>query len=698
MTSCSRILLTGGGTAGHVNPALAIGRALGDERTAYLYVGVRDRAEADVVPRDGMPIRFVRASAYPGSRPSLEWLFFLPNLVLGTLKALWLVGGFRPNIIVGTGGYASAPVMFAAWMLRRLHLCGARIYVHEQNAAPGKLNLLVGRLADRVFVSFAETLSSFPANGVMAGYPLRRRIQAVDREAARQSLDFAVPPGRTVVFAFGGSQGARTINQAVVDALGALLPYKDRLFVIHGTGLRKSRGGYDGGRDTSERLKARYSEAERQAIESFYLARPYFHDIERVYAVADLAVVRAGAGTLNEIAALGLPAIVVPKANLPGDHQVMNARALARTGGATVLYEETRLRNGVAVEELDSAALASTILALADPSRLRTLATAIRGFVRHDALAVIAAAVEEDLASGGSVAPAAAPGSSVAQGSPTAPGATGGAADEMCQRPLGNAALADRLERASVARGRVYRIEAEIASADDRAYYVSRAASLVASPRWEARNLGVKLIGLLQARDRVALLVGLLQDRTPAPRLQRLFGGDFRQVGFIRRNALTALGRLGVVTPEVEEALLAAFADPYFEARVEAARATAALDASLGAAARERLVAALIAQLRDPWIEVAAAAAEALGRVGGEADALPALLSMQSFQYWIVRSAALRGLLSLVERGRAGNLAALEPQLRGFVLSATDFRPEFMIRSAYSGLLDTIAKRRSAGA
>lgn len=156
MTAFSRILLTGGGTAGHVNPALAIGRALGDERSAYLYVGVRGRAESDVVPREGIPITFVRASPYPGARPSAAWLPFLFNAVVGTAKAAWVIRRFRPEIIVGTGGFASAPTMFAAALLRRAGLCRARVFVHEQNAAPGKLNLLVGRLADRVFVSFPK--------------------------------------------------------------------------------------------------------------------------------------------------------------------------------------------------------------------------------------------------------------------------------------------------------------------------------------------------------------------------------------------------------------------------------------------------------------------------------------------------------------------------------------------------------------
>jgi len=674
MRAFSRILLTGGGTAGHVNPALAIGRALGDERTAYLYVGVRGRAEADVVPREGIPIRYVRASAYPGARVSPHWIGFLINLILGTISALVLIRRFRPEVIVGTGGFASAPVMFAAAALKRLGLCRACVYVHEQNAAPGKLNLLVGRLADRVFVTFPETLAAFPGNGVVAGYPLRRRIQPIDRDSARRALDFAVPLGRTVVLAFGGSQGARTINHAIVDALRFLLPHRDRLFVIHGTGLKKPGSDYDPGQDTAERMRAAYTDDERRLIETFYVSRPFFHDIERVYALSDLAVVRGGAGTLNEIAALGLPAIVVPKANLPGEHQVMNARALARTGGAVVLYEETRACEGRMAEQLDGDVLAATVLDLAVPDRLRSMADAIGRFVQRDALEVIERVVS------GEAVPAPAPDM------------------VMPAALLSNGALVSALERALSARTHDGQVASEIRSADDRAYYTNRAASLIASVRWEHRNLGVKLVGLLQARDKLPLVVGLLQDRRPAAWYKRMLGGDFEQVGFVRRNALTAIARLGVVTPEVERVLEAAFSDPYYEVRCEVARTAVALDGALDEAARRRLTSALIGLLSDRWIEVAAAAAEALGTVGGERDALPALVQLQGYRYWVVRAAGLRGLRALVQRGQAGDLAVLERELRGFVLTATDFRPEFTIRSAYAGVVDAISRERSSGA
>ncbi len=674
----SRILLTGGGTAGHVNPALAIGRAIGDDRSTYLFVGVRGRAEAVVVPKAGLPMNYVRASAFPGSRPSLSWLPFLFNLSVGTLKSIAIVTRFSPDIIVGTGGFASAPVMLAAALLRRLGLCRAGLYVHEQNAAPGRLNLLVGRLADRVFLSFPDTLAAFPVNGVLSGYPVRRQIQTVDHDTARASLDFAVPAGRLVVFAFGGSQGARTINRAMVDALGSLLPYKDRVFIIHGTGLADSGGSYDAGRDTAARLDTRYSEAERRAIETFYVARPFFHDIERVYGVTGLAVVRGGAGTLNELASLGLPAIVIPKVNLPGEHQVMNARALERAGGAIVLYEETRLEDGRAVEELDGRVLASAIVHLLDDApRLSAMSLASRQFLQHDAIEVIRTTLQEEDA--GKVVSGAQAG--VIAGVPPL---------------LSPAALLPRLERAWAAHRSSYRVEIEIPARGDRTYYVSRATSLLSDGRWELRNLGVKLVGLLQARDKLPLVLALFRDRRPAAWYKRLLGGDFEQVGFIRRNAVTAIGRLAVVTPDVEAALLVGISDPYYEVRSETARVVAVLEGGLSQAGRSALVAGLVTLLTDRWLEVVAASADTLGRIGGEHDARPVLLALESHRYWVVRAAALRGLASLVERGCAGDLAELEHHLRRFVLTATDFRPEFAIRTSYARVIDAIQTRRGS--
>ena len=687
----ARVLMTGGGTAGHVNPALAIGRHLGSDGAAFLFVGVRGRAEEQVVPREGIPIRFVRASGFPGRRPSVALVRFAADLLAGTLKAAWILLRFRPDVIIGTGGFASAPVVFAAALLRRVRLTRAGVFIHEQNAAPGLANQVAGRLADRVFVTFRQTLSSFPGNGVLAGYPLRGRIGPIDRAAAAARLDFTVPPGRTVVFAFGGSQGARTLNRAVVDALGDLVPHRDRLFVIHGTGLFRSRE-YDASADTSARFDARYSADQRRLIGTFYVSRPYFHDIECVYALADLVAVRAGAGTLNEVASLGLPAIVVPKSNLPGEHQVMNARAMARHGGAEVIYEETVLEDGRLIEKVDGARLAERMLALAsDRGRLAAMGAANRGFLRCNALDEVARHIRA-FADGTPI--------DAGLGRRADTGPAGAAAADPCSasagQPLpGNQELLGRLERAAAQGGAAFTPEAAVPCADDLAYLWSRAASLLTAPAWEQRNVGVKLVGLLKAQDKLPLLLALLADRRPASGLRRLLGGDFVQVGFIRRNIITAIVRLDVVSAEVEAALLDAFADPYYEVRAEAARAAAHFGARLPS--RARFVAAVIALLHDRTIEVASAAAESLGRLGDAADALPALLAMSEARFWKVRAAALKGILSLVTRGEVRDYSALRAGLAAFVLSSTDFTPQFEIKAAYRHLMEAAQAREARG-
>jgi UDP-N-acetylglucosamine--N-acetylmuramyl-(pentapeptide) pyrophosphoryl-undecaprenol N-acetylglucosamine transferase len=670
MSERRRILLTGGGTAGHVNPALAIGRALAGEGTRFLFVGVRGRAEAEVVPREGIPIRFVRASGYPGARPSLELVRFAANLAVGVVQACVILLTFRPDVVVGTGGFASAPVMFAAAFLRRLRLARPSLFVHEQNAAPGKLNRAIGRLADRVFVTFPETLRDFPSNGLLTGYPLRRRIAKIDRDDARAQLDFEVPAGRQVVFVFGGSQGARTINRAIVDALGALIPFADRLFVIHGTGLVK-RGEYDAAQDTDARLSSRYSAEERRQIATFYVNRPFFYQIERVYALADLVVARAGAGSLYELASLGLPAIVIPKANLPGDHQVMNARAMARCGGAVVIYEEAAIAGGEIVEQVDGRRLAEAIRELlSDPSRLAEMGRSSRAFSQRDALSIIERCV---------------------RGESGCPPPDRSAADAPLEPIPSNAQLLSLLERAAAQRGTRYAPEDAVPSAGDREYFVSRAASLLVSADWERRNLGVKLIGLLHARDKLPLLLALVNDKRPAAWVKRMVGGDYEQVGFIRRNVMTALGRLGVVTPEVEAALIAGFDDPYFEVRAEAARTSAQLAGQLPD--RTRVIAGLKRLLGDRWLEVAAAGALALGRIGRADDALPALLALQDARFWRLRAAALEGVLLLVERGEGGDPGPLTASLARFVLTSTDFKPEFQIKRLYGRVLHAVTAR-----
>jgi UDP-N-acetylglucosamine--N-acetylmuramyl-(pentapeptide) pyrophosphoryl-undecaprenol N-acetylglucosamine transferase len=672
MQEIKRILLAGGGTAGHVNPALAIGSALATAETRLLYVGVRGRVEEEVVPREGIPIKYIRASGYPG-RLSLKMVPFLLNLLIGTLQSLFILLRFRPEIIVGTGGYVSAPVIIASLILSKLRLGSSRIFIHEQNAIPGKLNQIMGRFAHKVMVTFPETLSSFPGNGALVGYPLRKRIAQVNRTEASQRIDFRIPEGRKVVFVFGGSQGARTINRALVDALGHLIPYRDSLFIIHGVGLSKSHD-YNPLKDTETRLRQLYGVEQLRDIEGFYTYRAFFHNIELCYALSDLIVTRGGAGSLNEISAMGKPAIVIPKSNLPGDHQVMNARSMERAGGAEILYEQIASVNGKLLESIDGKILAEKLLSLLhNELLLQQMSHNSRSFLNHNALIQIESLVH----------------SAKITTEPFPETAAGGMEDYSLP---GNRTLLAQLEKAFEKHRPAYRPESVVSRPQDLEYLKNRAGALLVHPSWQERNLGVKLIGLLQAKEKTPELLTLFHDRRPASFIKRIFGGDFEQVGFIRRNIVIALVRIKEISPETEQALLLGFSDPYYEVRTEAAHAAAFFGEKLSA--KKDFIAALLRLLSDSNIDVSTAAAEALGYIGGENNALPALLGLWDSRLWRMRSSVLRGILHMVERGQIQNLGMLEEQVPRFILTSTDFRPHFEIKFAYTRLMESVSRKK----
>jgi UDP-N-acetylglucosamine--N-acetylmuramyl-(pentapeptide) pyrophosphoryl-undecaprenol N-acetylglucosamine transferase len=675
MQPIKRILLTGGGTAGHVNPALAIGSVLATPDTRFLFVGVRGRVEEEVVPREGIPIKFVRASGYPSSLSPELAKFFL-NLLIGTVQSLFILLRFRPEVIVGTGGYVSAPVIMAAAALRKIGLSRARIFIHEQNAVPGKLNLLMGRFAHRVFVTFPETLSYFPGTGMLSGYPLRRRIARISPEEAKRKIDIKIPEGRKVILAFGGSQGSRIINRALVDALGSLLPYRNSLFIIHGVGLFKS-DSYNAMEDTEQRLRRLYNEEQRQAIKEFYLYREFFHDIENLYAVSNLVVARGGAGSLNEISAMGLPALIIPKSNLPGDHQVMNARSMEQAGGAEILYEQIASVNGKLSETIDGKILAEKLLTMIqDESHLREMSRLNCSFLNQDALVRIERGIRGVKSENG-------------RDSQLLPEGLGSSHQDSLP---GNRVLLSRLEKAWEKQKKIYRPENVISRPQDLEYLKTRASALLIDSAWQNRNLGIKLLGLLYAKDKIPALLTIFFERKPVSLFKRVLGGDFEQVGFIRRNIIISLVRLNELAPGVEKALLMGLQDPYYEVRAEAAHAAAFFGSRLSSPAG--IISNLLRLLTDPAIDVTVAAAEALGKLGGERDALPALLGLWDARPWKIRAAVLRGIVHLVDRGTIADLKMLEEQAPRFILTSTDFTPQFEIKATYRHLMESVFKEK----
>lgn len=668
-----RVILTGGGTGGHVNPALAIAEGIRNREPAarFMYVGVKGKAESIIVGRAGYPLRYVVSQGFPGLRPSFRLLQFVLKLSVGVVQSIFILMGFAPRWIIATGGYVSAPIILAGLILKLTRISPVKVYLHEQNSIPGQLNAALGRWVDRVFLTFPQTLSFFPRNGVLVGYPVRRSIQLKPREEAIKQLPFSLPENRQVVFAFGGSQGARTINRAIVDAIPFLLPHRRRLFLIHGVGLANS-ADYDAVADTEARLVQTLGQDVRNSLGDFYYSQDYFHNIVDVYSVSDLIVCRSGAGSLNEISRMGKPAFLIPKANLPGDHQVMNARAMKSSGATEILFEDTVVENGKVLEKLEGRLLAERILSLLDePDRLKAMGDRSRDFFRRHAVERILSELFEDQRFD-----------------------NGTRSDGVPFRPLlGNQQLLSKLSAAYGASPRDYDPVRVIGDKDDLIYYRHRAAALLSQKEWPERNLGVKLVGLTHYHDKIPTLLHMLADRTPVGFVRRCLGGDFEQVPFIRRNIVQALQVMNHFDSEIERHLLTALQDPYFEVRSQVCRSVTHFAQHL--TGRKEWEEAMLARLGDKSFEVVAEAARALGEIGLDERILEVLLGLRESHFWQVRNAALLGITRLLQRDAVQPTPRLLSEVAAFVLTATDFKPHFSIKETYRSLQDCCRKKMS---
>ncbi|MCY3772247.1 MAG: glycosyltransferase [Gemmatimonadetes bacterium] len=664
-------VFTGGGTAGHVYPGLAIAdevRARNPD-VRIVYIGARGRMEASLVPKRGYPIHLVYARGLPSARQPLAFLRFALCTGFGVLQSLFHLSRHRPRMIVATGGYASSPVLLAHWILKSLRLSGAsRCFVHEQNVVPGKVNRLAGRIADRIGVSFEASLPYFPPEkATWAGYPVRREIGAVSRDGARISR--GLPSAAKVVFAFGASSGARSINRAVVAALPRLLSRPD-IHVIHVTGQTRS-SDYDAERDTRDRLE-RVDLTDEQR--SRYHQSDYSHEIETLYAASDLVIGRSSAGVVTEIGICGIPSILVPLPYAPGDHQAVNARTLESRGAARVVYESLSVENGQTIGAVDGERLARLAFEiLDDPDRCDAMRRRARETFDRGGLDRIVDLLDHMLADRLDL-----PADRVlSNGKPGEPDIAGRAV------PSDNALSAFSLVR-RFAQGRD---QAFIESVGED-YLKYRVDGYLKATRWQIRNEGVKLVGLLGYRDRLPFVLALLRDKTPAPLLQRMFGGDYRQVGFIRRNAVTTIGQLGVYDAAVRATLLDLLADPYYEVRSAAARAFAALDPETGDADEEALD-GLRRLLRESSFEIRSAAILALGRLGDGA-VTEWLRPFYQDPNGKVRQAVIDALTDLVRRKSIIDLDGLHEELDGILVTSNHFDPDFPIRRTLNRLIGMI--------
>ncbi len=285
-----KVVFTGGGTGGHVYPNIAIYETLKEHYpdASFLYIGTKKGAESRIVKNISQPIEFVDvlSRGIPQRIKSIKTLIALFYIFLGTIKSYFILKRFKPDVIIGSGGYVAAPVLFAASLLR------LKVFIHEQNAVPGRLNRFIARFASKVGVSFSSTANYFPEDKVVVtGYPLRKSIRYSKEENIKEKYN--IPEKNKVVFIFGGSGGARTINTALAEIIPTLIGI-DGLTVILSTGRGYS-NEYKAFEDT---LKIFKDVGVPPEVDGKLIVREYFDNIDEIYSIADLIVSRAGAGTI----------------------------------------------------------------------------------------------------------------------------------------------------------------------------------------------------------------------------------------------------------------------------------------------------------------------------------------------------------------------------------------------------------------
>jgi UDP-N-acetylglucosamine--N-acetylmuramyl-(pentapeptide) pyrophosphoryl-undecaprenol N-acetylglucosamine transferase len=344
-----RVILAGGGTGGHLFPGLAVAREFRrrDAMTEILFVGTDQGIETRVLPREGFPLETIAVRGLKGRGLRGYWdaLYRIPA---GLVQSLAIVRRFRPDCIIGLGGYASGPLLLAG-KFRRI-----RCAIMEQNLQPGFTNKMLARFVDKIFTSYRETASYLPSQKVLeTGNPVRW-----------QTLPDVHKSEKFTLLAFGGSAGAHRINTALIDALAQLTDLAPQLRVVQQTGQA----------DFPAMSKAYQSlpfEAE---------VLPFIEKMDDAYACADLVLCRAGATTVAELTAFGKAAILIPYPYAIYDHQRWNAQALADQGAAEVILDR----------ELSSEALAQRVRAyVADRGRVEAMARAARAMGRPQAAARI---------------------------------------------------------------------------------------------------------------------------------------------------------------------------------------------------------------------------------------------------------------------------------------------------------------------
>ena len=354
-----KVMITGGGTGGHVFPAIAIADAIKKLQpdTEFLFVGAQGKMEMERVPKAGYPIEGLNVAGFQRSA-SLKNLSFPFKLMSSLLKARKIVNGFQPDVVIGTGGYASGPVM------RSAQNAGIPTLIQEQNSYAGVTNKLLGKSAEKICVAYDNMDAFFPADRIaFTGNPVRSDILDLSGKREEALSYYGLDPEKKTIVIIGGSLGARTLNQAMAENKAFFEKY-DGIQVLWQCG---------------KFYELQYAECDTALLPNVHL-RAFIDRMDLLYAAADVVISRAGALSISELCLVAKPAILVPSPNVAEDHQTKNALALVEKGAARLV------RDAEATEKM----LQEALLILENEALAFSLSESIRSLGRPNAAEAIA--------------------------------------------------------------------------------------------------------------------------------------------------------------------------------------------------------------------------------------------------------------------------------------------------------------------
>lgn len=362
-----RIIISGGGTGGHIYPAITIAREIAKlaDNCEILFVGTKQGLEADIIPKEGFNFATIEVR---GLERKLSWknVQTLFATVGSVWKSIQIIRDFKPDVVIGTGGYVCGPVLLAASLLKIPSM------IQEQNVIPGITNKILARFVDKIAIGYKEAQAYFreykPEQIVFTGNPIRPEVMSATREEGQAALGLS--PDKLTLLVVGGSRGARSINNAMLGVYKHFNGHA-RIQILHVTGQNEYNSIVDHCKQAGIELSG----------DGNIIIKPYLYNMPLALAAADLAIFRAGAVGLAELTARGIPAILVPYPYAAENHQEFNAKALEKQGAACVIKDK----------ELSSAFLIDTIEKLiGNPETLSDMANKSRELGRPQAAETIA--------------------------------------------------------------------------------------------------------------------------------------------------------------------------------------------------------------------------------------------------------------------------------------------------------------------